>query len=60
MENTWDRPNVACYDSGTVPDKRAATRQFNTHNYMQEFYKKTLLALIFLLVADALLAVFFV
>lgn len=60
FKNTWDRPYFACYDAVTVPPRRAAPRQFNTHNYMQEFYKKALQALIFLLVVDALLAVFFV
>jgi AraC-like DNA-binding protein len=49
-ENTWDCPYAGCYDAGTV--------QYPI--YMQEFYKKALLALIFLLVVDALLAVLFV
>jgi AraC-like DNA-binding protein len=45
---------------GPYPSEFAAPRQFNTLYFMQEFYKKALLALIFLLVVDALLAVFFV
>jgi AraC-like DNA-binding protein len=49
-ENTWDCPYAGCYDAGTV--------QYPI--YMQEFYKKALLALIFLLVVDALLAGLFV
>ena len=59
-KNTWDRPYFACYDSATVPVKMCGPETVPYPIYMQEFYKKTLLALIALLVADALLAFFFV
>ena len=44
----------------TIAVKKCGTETVQYSTYMQEFYKKTLLALIFLLVVDALLAVFFV
>lgn len=45
---------------GTVVVKICGAETAQSPIYMQEFYKKALLALIFLLVMDALLAVFFV
>ena len=59
-KNTWDRPYFACYDAGTVPVKTCGPETVQYPAYMQEFYKKVLLALISLLAVDALLAVFFV
>lgn len=59
-KNSWGGPYFACYDAVTVPVTSCGAETVLHPTYMQEFYKKALLALICLLVVDALLAVFFV
>ncbi|WP_156650890.1 helix-turn-helix transcriptional regulator [Massilia sp. Root133] len=59
-KNSWDCPYTACYDAGIVAVDTCGAETVQAPTYMQEFYKKALLALIVLLLVDALVAVVFV